>query len=164
MNCKNLRIRSKNYKKYFYCVANKCVVDATTCYCCKMKEYKTTTPIKRTAIEKKTHKVSKMAKACDIPKKVKHEVSERDNHKCIFCNLVVPESCSNAHFISRAHGGLGIAENIITACPKCHHELDNGKSRSNYIYYARKYLKGIYGETWNPGFLTYNKWKELENG
>ena len=36
MNCKNLRIRSKNYKKYFYCTANKCVVDATSCYCCKM--------------------------------------------------------------------------------------------------------------------------------
>ena len=85
MNCKNLRIRSKNYKKYFYCTANKCVVDATTCYCCKMKEYQTTTPIKKTAIKKKTHKVSKMAKACDIPQKVKNEVWERERQ--VFYNI-----------------------------------------------------------------------------
>jgi len=164
MNCKNLRIRSKNYKKYFYCTANKCVVDATTCYCCKMKEYKTTTPIKRTAIEKKTHKVSKMAKACDISQKVKYEVWERDNHQCIFCNINVPVSCANAHCLSRAHGGLGIVQNIVTACPKCHHELDNGKDRKKYTVLLLSYMKRLYGEDWNPGIFKYTKWKEIENG
>lgn len=163
MNCKNLRIRSKNYKKYFYCVANKCVVDATTCYCCKMKEYKTTTPIKRTAIEKKTHKVSKMAKACDISQKVKNEVWERDNHQCIFCNTEVPVSCANAHCVSRAHGGLGIVQNIVTACPKCHHELDNGLHRQGYFIMLHSYMKKLYGDDWDKNSV-YNKWKEIENG
>lgn len=163
MNCKNLRIRSKNYKKYFYCVANKCVVDATTCYCCKMKEYKTTTPIKRTAIEKKTHKVSKMAKACDVSQKVKNEVWERDNHRCIFCNTEVSVSCANAHVISRAHGGLGIVQNIVTACPKCHHELDNGKNRRLYLAQLVLYMQKLYGDNWRDNVI-YNKWKEIENG
>ena len=160
MNCKNLKIRTKNYKKYFYCVANKCVVDAATCYCCKMKEYKTTTPIKRSAIKKKTHKVSKMAKACDISQKVKNEVWERDNHQCIFCNINVPVSCANAHVISRAHGGLGVVQNIVTACPTCHHELDNGKFRAAYLKKLAEYITSLYGNNWQKD-VVYTKWGAL---
>ena len=157
MNCKNLRIRSKNYKKYFYCVANKCIVDATTCYCCKEKEFKSATPIKKTPIKKKTHKVSKMAKACDISSTVKERVWERDGHKCIFCNREVPVTCANAHYIPRSLGGLGIEQNIVTACPLCHHEQDNGLNTKKYDEMARNYLESYYGDYWNIKKLIYKK-------
>lgn len=35
----------------------------------------------------------------------------------------------NAHYISRAHGGLGIEKNVVTLCFKCHHNYDNGKDK-----------------------------------
>ena len=34
----------------------------------------------------------------------------------------------NAHYIARSHGGLGIEENIVTLCMKCHNNYDNGKN------------------------------------
>lgn len=158
MNCKNLRIRTKNYKKYFYCVANKCIVDASTCYCCAQKEYKAAKPLKATPIKKKTHKVSTMSKACDIPEAVKFDVWERDEHKCIFCHRLVPMKFANAHFIPRSQGGLGIAQNIVTACPHCHHEQDNGQNSTQYDLIAEEYLKSIYGAYWNIKSLIYSKW------
>ena len=161
MNCKNLRIRSKNYKKYFYCVVNKCVVDATCCYCCKEKEYKATTQIKRTQIKKKTHKVSKMAKACDISQKTKEIVWERDGHMCIFCGNPVPVSCANSHYIPRSQGGLGIEQNIVTACSKCHHEQDNGLNTEYYDLKAQRYLQAHYGDLSKVN-LIYTKYKTKE--
>lgn len=46
MNCKNLRIRSKNYKKYGYCIKYKKEVPI---YCkeCEQIEYKVVKPIKK---------------------------------------------------------------------------------------------------------------------
>lgn len=158
MNCKNLRIRSKNYKKYFYCVVNKCVVDATCCYCCKEKEYKATTQIKRTQIKKKTHKVSKMAKACDISQKTKEIVWERDGHMCIFCGKLLPWNYANAHFIPRSAGGLGIEENIFTACDNCHREQDNGLNTKVYTDKAENHLRACYGSNWNIENLIYKKY------
>ena len=50
--------------------------------------------------------MSKRSKACDISPKVKKKVWERDNHCCIICGS--PYAMPNAHYISRAQGGLGI--------------------------------------------------------
>ena len=58
MNCENLRIRSKNYEKYFYCVKNKCIVDANACSCCNTKTYKEYKPINKVSRKKKIHRKS----------------------------------------------------------------------------------------------------------
>ena len=73
---------------------------------------------------------SKQAKACDIPARVKREVWERDQGRCVLCGASV-NTAPNAHYISRAHGGLGIPENIVTLCTgfgpgSCHDRYDNG--------------------------------------
>ena len=55
---------------------------------------------------------SRRSKATDIPQKVKQAVWERDGGRCVICgntHNVMP----NAHFISRANGGLGIEENVV---------------------------------------------------
>lgn len=98
---------------------------------------------------------SKRAKATDIPLKVRAAVYDRDGGKCIFCGRwqVHPDM---AHYIGRAHGGLGIEQNLVTACRKCHEEMDNGKHRQIYREVARKHLVSVYAG-WDESMLVYRK-------
>jgi len=162
MNCKYLKVRSKNYKKFFYCSLNKCEVDANCCYCCKSKEYKEQKQLKRTPLKKTTTKKSKMAKACEISATTKRIVWERDNHRCIFCGIAVSISCACCHFIPRSQGGLGIEQNIFTACPDCHREQDNGMNSKKYDAIAEKYLKSIYKGCWTKDKLIFRKRRKIK--
>lgn len=101
--------------------------------------------------------MSKRSKACKISKKVKKIVYERDKGRCIICNK---PGMPNSHFISRAHGGLGIEENITTMCMKCHDAYDNGKDYEYKQYIKKKteqYLKSKYDE-WDKEKLIYKKY------
>lgn len=95
---------------------------------------------------------SKRAKACDIPKAVKERVFERDGGVCVFCmrNNAMP----NAHFISRAHGGLGIEENILTLCQECHDRYDKTTDRAQMREFFRNYLQSKYAD-WQEEKLKY---------
>ena len=106
----------------------------------------------------------KDTKARDIPKKVKEAVAERDSFDgwpcCINCgNPAPPEShlaFSNAHFISRAQGGLGIEKNTLTLCPECHHRYDQTTDREKMRKWFREYLMDHY-PGWNEESLYYRK-------
>ena len=68
-------------------------------------------------------------KATDISAAVRAEVYARDK-RCIVCGK---QGIPNAHvFVSRAHGGLGVKENVATLCMKCHHDFDNGRDKDHY--------------------------------
>ncbi len=105
---------------------------------------------------------SKRSKACDIPQKVKDIVWERDNGRCVVCGNrynVMP----NAHFISRANGGLGIEQNIVTLCTnltenKCHYKFDNGSAteKEKIGNQIENYLKSKYPD-WSKENLIYKK-------
>ena len=105
---------------------------------------------------------NKRSKATDIPMSVKRKVWERDNHCCVICGMngsVMP----NAHFISRAHGGLGIEKNIFTACTRfnpndCHNRFDNGTKEERELLRLKvsNYFKSIYPD-WNEEDLYYRK-------
>ena len=97
---------------------------------------------------------SKRSKACEIPQSVREKVYQRDDGKCIICHFAgVP----NAHFIPRSCGGLGIEQNIVTLCPACHYDYDNGFKRKTYGEKIEEYLKTYYGDTWNKKDLIYKK-------
>jgi 5-methylcytosine-specific restriction endonuclease McrA len=100
---------------------------------------------------------SKRAKACDIPKKVKEAVWERDNHRCIICGnrSAVP----NSHFIRRSQGGLGIEENIVTMCMRCHSMYDQYIDREAMESYTEQYLRNKY-PGWDREKLIYKKWED----
>jgi hypothetical protein len=66
-----------------------------------------------------------------------------------------PRSFSCAHYISRAQGGLGIEQNILTLCTKCHAKFD-GADREEMRPVLRAHLKGCY-EGWNEADLVYKK-------
>ena len=101
---------------------------------------------------------SKRAKACAIPTNVKIKVAERDEIDgwtcCVLCgsNQALPE----AHYISRANGGLGIEENILSLCRKCHYLFDNGDAETRALLkaQAKAYLQKCYPE-WNEERLIY---------
>lgn len=87
----------------------------------------------------------KLTKATNIPLNVKYRVWERDSHCCIICGS--PNAAPNAHYIRRSHGGLGIEENVVTLCTRCHHDFDNGSKREDYGMIIKDYL-----DMWYPGF------------
>ena len=93
---------------------------------------------------------------------VKNDVWERDNHCCIFCGCSYG-AMPNAHYISRANGGLGIAQNVVTACTSltednCHYLFDNGPKevRERMREQAKMYLKSKYPD-WDETKLIYKK-------
>lgn len=97
---------------------------------------------------------SKRSRACDIPPKVKKAVWIRDRGRCIFCgsHYAMP----NAHFISRAKGGLGIEENVMTLCFRCHRRYDQTVEREALKEYFTAYLKSQYID-WDESKLYYKK-------
>ena len=95
---------------------------------------------------------SQRSKATDIPQKVKKIVWERDGHRCIFCGSYY--AMPNTHVVPRSKGGLGIEQNIVTACLNCHRNMDQTTKRELYVEKANEYLDSIYGKREN---LTYKK-------
>ena len=100
---------------------------------------------------------SKRSKATDIPMKVKKVVWERDNHCCIVCDRTY-SAMPNAHYIPRSQGGLGIEQNIVTLCNRCHHDYDQTTQRPVFKQIIRDYLQSKY-EDWNEEKLVYKKWE-----
>lgn len=87
---------------------------------------------------------SQRSKATAIPRDVKEKVWERDGKRCFFCKS--PRANPEAHIVSRANGGLGIEENILTVCRTCHGLLDQSSARQSMLEEANTYLDYIYGE------------------
>ena len=96
----------------------------------------------------------KRTKACSITPKVKQIVWERDKGRCIICgDYNATPSC---HYISRAQGGLGIEQNIVTLCEMHHKLYDQSSNRKLYKEYIRMYMQNHY-EDWNEMDLIYKK-------
>lgn len=85
---------------------------------------------------------SKRSKACDISAKTKQKVWKRDKQKCVICGS--HNAMPNAHYISRAKGGLGIEQNIVTLCMDCHYAMDMTSERQLYLKKIGEYLKVKY--------------------
>ena len=60
--------------------------------------------------------------------------------------------------LKEVNGGLGIPENIVTLCSKCHYEEDFGQNTQVYEEYIENYLKDYYGENWSKENLIYKKY------
>ena len=101
---------------------------------------------------------SKRAKACDISKKVKDIVLERDGGKCIICGS--SHAMPNSHFIRRSQNGKGIPENIVTMCQTCHSMYDQGSDRKQIEAFTERYLRSKYPD-WDRSKLIYKKWEGL---
>lgn len=98
----------------------------------------------------------RQTKYTNISPAVKRAVYLRDNGRCILCGRPGDPWC---HVISRAQGGLGIEQNIVTLCPDCHRAYDQGPERSALYIRIVAYIKGFYPE-WSKGNMIYRKGME----
>lgn len=87
-------------------------------------------------------RLSSRTKATDISAKVRKQVNERDNGCCVLCGT--PHNLQVAHYISRSNGGLGIVENLVLLCIKCHKDYDQSTSRERIRNYLHVYLSRYY--------------------
>ena len=153
MNCKYYRIRTKKGVHYKYCTLKKRIIQ-DDCYNCINKEYKEV-KCKKKLCTIKVHK-HKSTKATEIPMKVKKVVWERDGHACIYCGKYVDVYYANSHYIKRSKLGLGIEQNVVTACPTCHYKYDFKDFDGEMKNYTREYLSKLY-DGWNEDDLVYRK-------
>ena len=100
-------------------------------------------------------KKSRYARACDFTPAEKQAIYDRDGGLCVLCGR---PGAPNAHYISRAQGGLGIEENGLTLCNECHRRYDQTEARPMLRVVFRKYLSGKY-QGWNEENLVYKKYK-----
>lgn len=104
----------------------------------------------------------KDTKARNFPREVKYDIAERDSIDgwpcCVNCGAAAPEKLcwSNAHFIARSQGGLGIARNGLTLCPICHRRYDQTTDRMEMRANFRRYLMAHYPD-WDESQLVYRK-------
>lgn len=106
----------------------------------------------------------KDTRARDFSQKVKKRIAKRDSFDgwpcCVNCGQPAPSenplAFSNAHFIGRAQGGLGIEENGLTLCPDCHRRYDQTTDREELRSYFREYLMDHYLD-WDESRLIYRK-------
>lgn len=92
-------------------------------------------------------------KATSIPAEVKRIVRERDNGRCIICGAPGNPWC---HYIPRSALGLGVEQNIVTLCDRCHRQYDQSALRPAYKRIIEDYLRARY-PGWNPDKLVYHK-------
>jgi 5-methylcytosine-specific restriction endonuclease McrA len=93
-------------------------------------------------------------KQTDIGEKTRATVHDRDRRRCVYCGRV-NKPIELAHYISRAQGGLGIPQNLISLCMDCHGEYD-GERRRKMQGYLAGYLQAAY-PGWNESGLVYRK-------
>lgn len=89
--------------------------------------------------------MSNRTQAVDVTLKTRKQVLHRDAYRCIFCKK--SGALTMAHIIPRSAGGLGIPENIVSACPKCHFRLDHTSERKVMLEYAQKHLDKFHERT-----------------
>ena len=98
---------------------------------------------------------SKRTRALEIPKKVKLIVYKRQEGKCLFCPSYITWNQCCCHVVSRAYSGLGIEQNIIGACNRCHMLMDSTE-RKTMIPIAKDYLRSKY-ENWTEESVKYRR-------
>jgi hypothetical protein len=105
----------------------------------------------------------KDTKAQDFDRKAKIAISQRDSIDgwpcCVYCGAAAPSELaySNAHFIARSQGGLGIEENGLTLCTICHKRYDQTTDRIKMREFFREYLKARYPE-WDESKLYFRRY------
>ena len=104
MNCKHLKIRSKKYKKYFYCSMLKQEISFNDCINCGYKEYKEYKPIK-----KRTYSLAKAEKG-------RFSILTTNLDKCIIC----PKKSVNKHEIYHGRGKRLLSIKYGCVIPLCY--------------------------------------------
>lgn len=97
--------------------------------------------------------MSRRSRELAINREIKAKVFERDGGRCVICGR---PGNPEAHFISRAQGGLGVEQNIVTLCRECHRRFDQTSDRTAFRGVLRAYLMSKYPH-WNEEKIIYRR-------
>lgn len=120
-------------------------------------------PMKRTQLKRGTSKLKQStitkkkgdkAKRTNFDMPVAKQMYERDDECCILCGST--HMLEKSHLISRADYGLGILENGVLLCKKCHTEWHaNNEGKDNGMYDKKvSYLRSKH-DNWDSIELQY---------
>lgn len=126
MNCKNLKIKQKNYKKIIYCNRLKSQITFDDCKNCEYKEYKIYKPLRQ-----KNSKQTKLEKE-------RFSLFTDDLSKCYFCDNKkddMHEIFSGRNRANSMRFGL-----CLPICRSCHIKYQNNPF-FNEIWHIRGQLK-----------------------
>lgn len=115
MYCKYLKIRSKNYKKYYYCSLKKSEVVLSKCAVCSLKEYKVANPLKTTS--KKQRKAENK----------RYSIIYQDLLKCASCGSIQGHIDKNEVFEGRNRQNSMKYGMIVPLCRECHDRFHNDR-------------------------------------
>lgn len=94
-----------------------------------------------------------------ISNETRLKVYERDSYEgcacCVICGS--PYQIHVHHFIERSRGGMGIEENLVCLCERCHRKIHDTEDKEMKIF-IREYLNCRY-EDWSEERLIYRKYK-----
>lgn len=115
MKCKNLLVRKRKYKPYFYCKELKKEIILSQCENCLKLNLVTTRPIRKISNHRKT-----------VSKSTYQKVYERDNGQCRLCGS---NQIQLHHIIYRSEDKSLIDEpsNCIMLCVNCHQLVHSNK-------------------------------------
>lgn len=115
MRCKNLLIRKRKYKPYFYCKELRREIILPECENCLKRNL---------VINRGINKVSKHRKF--VSKKIYEEVYNRDGGRCRLCgsnNIQL----HHIRYRSEAKDLIDVASNCIMLCERCHRLVHSNK-------------------------------------
>ena len=130
MKCKHLKIRSKKYKKYFYCDILKKEIDISNCSYCKSKDYKAYKPIRK--------------RSSNLVRREKHRYSiiYQDLAKCSVCGSKL--GIEKNEIFSGSYRHLSIEYGMVNPLCKKHHELFHKDREFNLrvkVQFEEEFLK-----------------------
>ncbi len=125
MKCKDLRIRSKKYEKYYYCSHEKKKINFEDCRTCQYKEYKQYKKMKT-----KTSKLRKLEAN-------RESILTDDFTHCFLCKKFLDKSkCEiNRHEVFYGTGNRIMSikyKLVVPLCDNCH-TIDNLAIHNNYF-------------------------------
>lgn len=92
----------------------------------------------------------------EIKEAVRERVYERDSYGwwpcCIYCGS--SSAIEIHHYVERSRGGMGIEENLVCLCPRCHQRLHSGEKEIKI--FCESYLSEHY-EGWSEDKLIFRK-------
>lgn len=114
--CKQLRIRQKQYNKYFYCCELKSITYIDECKKCLKFEPRVNKPIKKVSNKRIT-----------VTEETYNKVMQRDKYKCRLCGTTF--NLQEHHIVYKSEDRKLINEptNLIVLCARCHSVVHSNK-------------------------------------
>lgn len=143
MSCQYLKIRSKNYSKYYYCSILKSSIELNKCNACKYKSYK---------VKRSINRVSKARVA--VTKDTYNSVYLRDEGRCQLCGKYdntydIKEDIFTVlqlhHILYRSESKdlINDTSNCIMLCAGCHRLVHSNKKKYQPILLDIRAKRGV---------------------